>query len=296
MKKSEFVPTIAPIVQKVNKARGNKLFNSVVIAQAVIETGWGQSNIMMKANAIFGIKATTDWKGKVYNAKTSEVYDGINYTEITACFRAYDSLEESINDYFNLILGLSRYSKALNADSPRACIQAIKDGGYATSPTYVDNVMTIINANNLTKYDTEDVTGNVSHETTEDIKVGDKVKVIKAVQYNGETFKSYYDTYDVIEVSGDRIVIGIGQTVTCAINKSNILKVGSTTDNVSHETTEDIKVGDKVKVIKAVQYNGETFKSYYDTYDVIEVSGDRIVIGIGQTVTCATNKSNITKV
>lgn len=225
MKKSEFVPTIASIVQKVNKARGNKLFNSVVIAQAVIETGWGQSNIMMKANAIFGIKATSDWKGKVYNAKTSEVYDGINYTEITACFRAYDSLEESINDYFNLILGLSRYSKALNADSPRACIQAIKNGGYATSPTYVDNVMTIINANNLTKYDTEDVQDNVSHETEEDIKVGDKVKVLKAVQYNGETFKTYYDTYDVIEVSGDRIVIGIGQTITCAINKSNITKV-----------------------------------------------------------------------
>ena len=295
MKKSEFVPTIAPIVQKVNKARGNKLFNSVVIAQAVIETGWGQSNIMMKANAIFGIKATSDWKGKVYNAKTSEVYDGVNYTEITACFRAYDSLEESINDYFNLILGLSRYSKALNADSPRACIQAIKDGGYATSPTYVDNVMSIINANNLTKYDTEDVTDNVSQGTSgADIKVGDKVKVLKAVQYNGETFKTYYDTYDVIEVSGDRVVIGIGQTVTCAINKSNISKVGSTAGNVSHET--DIKVGDKVKVLKAVQYNGETFKTYYDIYDVIEVSGDRVVIGIGQTVTCAINKSNIMKV
>ena len=70
MLKSEFIPTIAPLVNAENQKRGYPLFNSVVIAQAICESGWGQSKIMMKANAIFGIKATSNWKGKVYNANT----------------------------------------------------------------------------------------------------------------------------------------------------------------------------------------------------------------------------------
>ena len=156
MTKSEFIPIIAPLVVAENNKRGKPLYPSVVIAQAICESGWGQSKIMMKANAIFGIKATSSWKGKVYNANTQECYDGVSYTNITACFRAYDNLQESIVDYFDLILGLSRYSKAINTNSPLECITAIKNGGYATSPTYINTIMSIINSNNLTQYDNVD--------------------------------------------------------------------------------------------------------------------------------------------
>lgn len=53
---------------------------------------------------------------------------------------------------------------------------------------------------------------------------GDKVRVTKAVTYDGKSFKTYYDAYDVIQVNGDRVVIGIGATVTAAINAANIRK------------------------------------------------------------------------
>lgn len=56
-------------------------------------------------------------------------------------------------------------------------------------------------------------------------KPGDKVKVRKAVTYTGDTFKAYYDAYNVIEVSGDRVVIGIGKTVTAAVNVNNLTKL-----------------------------------------------------------------------
>lgn len=59
----------------------------------------------------------------------------------------------------------------------------------------------------------------------EPIKKGDKVKVLKAVTYTGKTFKTYYDKYDVIQVTGDRVVIGIGKTVTAAVNAANLQKV-----------------------------------------------------------------------
>lgn len=55
-----------------------------------------------------------------------------------------------------------------------------------------------------------------------EIKAGDKVKVLNAVTYTGQKFKTYYDEYDVIQVNGDRAVIGIGKTVTAAINIKDI--------------------------------------------------------------------------
>lgn len=57
------------------------------------------------------------------------------------------------------------------------------------------------------------------------IKKGDKVKVIKAVTYEGKKFFAWYPKYDVIEVNGNRIVIGIGKLVTAAVHKDNLQKV-----------------------------------------------------------------------
>lgn len=184
MNKSEFISTIAPLVLTENKKRGYPLFSSVVIAQAICESGWGQSKIMMKANAIFGIKATSNWKGKVYNAKTQECYDGSTYTNITACFRAYNSLSESISDYFDLITKSERYRKACVSNSPLECITAIKNGGYATSPTYINTIMSIINSNNLTKYD------NAENSVDNSKSIEELAKEVIAGKYgNGEERK-----------------------------------------------------------------------------------------------------------
>ena len=152
--KGKFADSIYSSVNKVNKENSYQLFNSVIIAQSVLETGWGQSKVMMKANALFGIKAGSGWKGKVYSSYTNEVYDGVESTEY-ATFRAYDSIEESIEDYYKLIK--NNYKKALNCDSQRESIQAIKNGGYATDPDYVTKIMSIINLNNfIGKYDLTD--------------------------------------------------------------------------------------------------------------------------------------------
>ena len=66
---------------------------------------------------------------------------------------------------------------------------------------------------------------DVSVSADQTIQKGDKVKVLKAQTYNGGTFKTYYDVYDVIQVNGDRVVIGIGKTVTAAVKASNLQKV-----------------------------------------------------------------------
>lgn len=66
---------------------------------------------------------------------------------------------------------------------------------------------------------------DVSALADQTIRKGDKVKVLKAQTYTGGTFKAYFDVYDVIQVNGDRVVIGIGKTVTAAVKASNLQKV-----------------------------------------------------------------------
>lgn len=302
-----FIAKLAAIARKEYLTRDKWVLPSVCIAQAALETGWGTSGLMTKANAFFGIKAGSSWKGKVYSSKTNECYDGKTYTQITAAFRAYDSLEESVADYYNLICGSSRYAGAVNNGNAESAITAIKNGGYATSPTYIKNVMNIINSYNLTQYDTWDGENQgPANKETHGYKVGDKVRVIDNITYNGVRFATYYDEYDVIQVNGDRVVIGIGNTVTAAVNAANIAKdeeiaeapadAEVPTDIPTQEETENahgFKVGQKVKVINAYDYYGNMFKCWYNKYDVIEVKNDRIVIGIGNTATAAVNAANL---
>lgn len=222
MTKSEFIPTIAPLVVAENQRRGKPLFPSVVIAQAICESGWGQSQIMMKANAIFGIKAFSDWKGKVYNAKTQECYDGSNYTDIQACFRAYNNLQESISDYFDLITKSERYRKACVANSPLECITAIKNGGYATSPTYINTIMSIINSNNLTKYDNvENVQNSVDNSSRYIVGKNYTLQVDLNVRYGAGT-NNAIKKYNELTVDGKKhayiqtnAVLKKGTVVTC---------------------------------------------------------------------------------
>ena len=81
-----------------------------------------------------------------------------------------------------------------------------------------------VSGNGSTVYGWVDA-ADISAGADQTIRRGDKVKVLKAQTYNGGTFKTYYDVYDVIQVNGDRVVIGIGKTVTAAVKASNLQKV-----------------------------------------------------------------------
>lgn len=178
-----FIKTLAALATAEAKKRKKWLLPSVCIAQAALETGWGTSVLMTKANAYFGIKATTAWTGKVFDAVTKECYDGITFTDIAACFRAYDSVADSVTDYFDLITGASRYAAAVNNADAKDTITAIKNGGYATDPNYVDKVMAIIENYDLTQYDSfaETAKGAYTMEMR-NLKKGCKGEDVKALQ------------------------------------------------------------------------------------------------------------------
>lgn len=185
-----FINKIAPIAIEQAKKHGNKIFPSVCLAQAACESAYGTSPKMVRANAVFGIKVGKSkwhfgsaWKDKAYSTKTKECYDGKTYTNITDLFRAYDSIEDAVEDYFDLLCVASRYKYALNQPTPLACIQGIQKAPYATSPTYVNTIMNIINKYGLTRYDGKDVSLNPYKLTATVLRQGNKGESVKWIQY-----------------------------------------------------------------------------------------------------------------
>ena len=139
---NDFVKILWPTIDKVGNELGmSDVIKQVCLAQAALETGYGSSSLMVKAHALFGIKTSKTWKGKVYSAKTNEVYAGIEQT-VSATFRAYDTVADSVRDYFKLLQG-KRYKEALTAKTVEDAVHIIVKGGYATDPRYAEKVINI---------------------------------------------------------------------------------------------------------------------------------------------------------
>jgi len=173
-----FIDMIAPIAQAKVANRQKWSLPSVCIAQACCESAYGTSPKMIKANAVFGIKVGkskahfgTAWKDKAYSTRTKECYDGKTYVNITDMFRAYDSIEDSVEDYYDMLAACSRYRGCIGKADPLTCITEIQKAPYATSPTYINTIMSIINKYDLTKYDSV-VTGKAVTSKRATVKVG----------------------------------------------------------------------------------------------------------------------------
>lgn len=150
MTRQEFVQKIAEGVRKYAPAYDIKV-HSPIIAQAILESGYGESGLA-KYNNFFGLKCGSKWKGHSVNMKTMEEYTTGTLTEIRDNFRAYDSFDEGVKGYFEFVQ-LPRYANLKGITDPRKYLETIKADGYATSSTYVENCMKVIEKENLTQYD-----------------------------------------------------------------------------------------------------------------------------------------------
>ncbi|MBG6219361.1 flagellar protein FlgJ [Janthinobacterium sp. CAN_S1] len=120
-----------------------------MLGQAALETGWGKREIISRdgssSHNLFGIKASSDWKGKVAEAVTTEYVNGKAQRKVEK-FRAYDSYADSFKDYAQLITGNKRYEKVLaSAGDASKFAQGLQKAGYATDPNYAAKLTKIIN-------------------------------------------------------------------------------------------------------------------------------------------------------
>ncbi len=124
---------------------------SVTIAQAILESGWGQSKLALEANNYFGVKARAGEPS--ITLPTMEFQQG-QKVWIKADFAAYPSPEASFLAHGKLISGLARYGPAMQQKSdPRRFATALRCCGYSTNPTYEDSLMQLVSQHDLTQYD-----------------------------------------------------------------------------------------------------------------------------------------------
>jgi flagellar protein FlgJ len=141
----DFIKEIWPCAQEAAEQLG--VDPRHLIAQAALETGWGQS-LPCDAQGnnsfnLFGIKAGQSWSGDSVTVKTLEFEGGVPMPK-QAKFRAYGSAAESFKDYVSLLRDNPRYADALNTGSDtNAFATALQRGGYATDPAYAQKIAAI---------------------------------------------------------------------------------------------------------------------------------------------------------
>lgn len=155
MEKQQFIKEIAGYVKKYAAIYGI-VVHSPIIAQAVLESGWGESRLAAVYHNYFGLKCGTKWTGKSVNLSTMEEYTPGTLTQIKDNFRVYDNMEEGVKGYFEFIQ-LSWYQNLRGITDPEEYLKTIKADGYATSSKYVENTMKIVTQYDLTQYDKKEV-------------------------------------------------------------------------------------------------------------------------------------------
>lgn len=160
---AQVIAKVAPLYTESQRKTG--LLTSPRIAQFIVESGFCKSELAQNANNPHGMKSELSgntwggsvWDGSKYTKQTSEWKNG-KYHTITADFRKYECIEDSIADHAAYLLGAKdgdklRYEGLKGCTDYRQAAQIIKDGGYATSPDYVEKLCKRVEAWNLTQYD-----------------------------------------------------------------------------------------------------------------------------------------------
>ena len=208
----EYIKTYKDVAIK--KMVEYKIPASITLAQGILESGSGRSELTRKANNHFGIKCHNDWDGKRVR------YDDDRRRE---CFRKYKDPEGSFNDHSMFLTTRSRYEDLfrLAPDNYRAWAKGLKKAGYATDRKYPQKLIGIIEDYELYRYDEI---------------------VLKKNKKKARKEKKYENTIsDPVVVSRNHVIVSTGDTLY-SIAKNN----GTTVEKIkkiNKLTSNNIEVG-----------------------------------------------------
>ncbi len=149
----QFIVQTAEYAKNLKETYG--ILPSISIAQAILESDWGRSELSVKNNNFYGIKG--DNPNKTVMMNTKEFVNG-EWIEIKAPFRKYDSWQESMDEHARLIVygttwNANQYSTVLAATEYKEAAYALEKSGYATDPDYPVKLIRLIEQYNLHQYD-----------------------------------------------------------------------------------------------------------------------------------------------
>jgi len=150
-----FLSSAVPMAQKAASQYG--LYTSVMLAQAILESGWGTSTLATQGHNLFGIKG--DYNGAFVTMPTSEWSASQGWYTINANFRKYPSYYESFADNGNKLRNGVAWNSSYYSGTWKENTKSYKDatawlqGRYATAPNYASSLNNLIQTYNLTQYD-----------------------------------------------------------------------------------------------------------------------------------------------
>ena len=148
-----FIYSILPAAQDTERQFG--VPTSITIAQAILESGWGASDLARWGQAYFGIKcsaSTSPYQAGCLDTSSLEYING-TATSVASAFRIYNSAADSLLDHGNFLRSNSRYAPAFATATADAFAQAIAAAGYATDPAYASKLIQLMTQYNLYQYD-----------------------------------------------------------------------------------------------------------------------------------------------
>ncbi|MGB3946394.1 MAG: glucosaminidase domain-containing protein [Bacteroidia bacterium] len=189
---------------------------SITLAQGMLESGYGMSDLAKKANNHFGIKCHGDWQGPTFIQ---------NDDEKNECFRKYSTVLDSYTDHSLFLKSRARYAHLfeLNTTDYRGWAQGLKEAGYATEPQYAERLLDLIETYELYNYDLTGASGKTKKQTEKKAKQNkhEIVKKEKAVEQSKITANSH-------------------EILRLGIVKYIIVKPGDTFIQIAKETDKDL--------------------------------------------------------
>lgn len=125
---------------------------SITVAQAALESGWGESGLTRAANNLFGIKADSRWRGETITLNTREFIRN-QWVVVPAKWRKYANWQASIDDHAAFLKLNPRYKACFLCTTASAFAQALAQAGYATDPDYANKLIALMNRHQLQSLD-----------------------------------------------------------------------------------------------------------------------------------------------
>jgi LysM repeat protein len=219
----------------VEEMNANGIPASITLAQGILESGSGNSDLAKYANNHFGIKCTSDWKGKNYFRDDDQKND---------CFRVYKDARESFRDHSEF-LKRKRYSFLFQLDKNdyKSWAQGLKTAGYATNPKYPDLLINTIEKYQLYQYDQPE---------SEKQKIAREDRVFSEINQNIPQEKAKFTPVETPPAGAKPILADGTYTVVKGDTLYNIAKrFNLTVDQLkmlNEMSTDAIKLGQILKV------------------------------------------------
>ena len=150
MKPSEFIMRLTP--GAVASAKASGVLASITIAQAALESGWGESGLAKTGNNLFGIKADSLWRGQTLTMNTKEFIKG-KWVVVPALWRKYPSWQASMEDHAAFLRRNPRYKACFLCTTGPAFAKALAQAGYATDPEYANKLVALMDKHQLQSLD-----------------------------------------------------------------------------------------------------------------------------------------------